>query len=64
MAVLMLAVRRALEHPAATALIKRATPDQVQQDLLSWGGACVVLTFILFAVALNAVRYMYPNLQK
>jgi len=60
MTVFMLVVRRALEHPAATTLIKRAstTSDKFQEDLLSWGGALLVLTGILFLVGLHLIDYM------
>lgn len=59
MAIFMLAVRRALDHPASASLIKRAstTTDKFQEDLLSWGGAALILTFILFIVGLNAIDY-------
>jgi hypothetical protein len=55
MTVLMYAVRRALEHPATGDIVKRATTPDFQDELLSWGGACLFITVILFAVILNAV---------
>lgn len=54
-------LRRSIEHPAVTKILKRAAEEAPKLQIPPWGAAVLIATFVAIIVGLSAVEYSLKN---